>query len=210
MTASPSWSRRICSTACRACATASPCSRTARSCSSAPWRNSGAGTRRRFCRRGRGEARAGRAGASDSRRALGGTTGPDRIRLLADRDVRPEAAAAVVGAGGRLTRLSVEEPSLEVIYTRYFENQGSTMRREGSPWRGVGVVFLKELSDHLTSARMRVLEGLVVLTALAAVYGAIQQLRRAREKTRSCSCGCSPPRASNILRSSHSSPSWSR
>ena len=51
------------------------------------------------------------------------------------------------------------------------------MRREGSPWRGLGVVFLKELSDHLTSARMRVLEWLVVLTALAAVYGAIQQLK---------------------------------
>jgi ABC-2 type transport system ATP-binding protein len=51
-------------------------------------------------------------------------TGPDRIRLLADHDVRPEAAAAVVQAGGRLTYLSVEEPSLEVIYTRYFENQG--------------------------------------------------------------------------------------
>ena len=51
-------------------------------------------------------------------------TGPDRFRLLAERDVRPEAAAAVVAAGGRLTRLSVEEPSLEVIYTRYFETQG--------------------------------------------------------------------------------------
>jgi ABC-2 type transport system permease protein len=50
------------------------------------------------------------------------------------------------------------------------------MRREGSPWQGLGVVFLKELSDHLTSARMLVLEWLVVLTALAAVYGAIQQL----------------------------------
>jgi ABC-2 type transport system ATP-binding protein len=50
--------------------------------------------------------------------------GADRLRLLAERDVRPEAAAAVVGAGGRLTRLSVEEPSLEVIYTRFFENQG--------------------------------------------------------------------------------------
>jgi len=49
---------------------------------------------------------------------------PGRLRLLAERDVRPEAAAAVVGAGGRLTRLSVEEPSLEVIYTRYFESQG--------------------------------------------------------------------------------------
>jgi ABC-2 type transport system ATP-binding protein len=48
--------------------------------------------------------------------------GPHQWRLLAERDVRPEAAAAVVAAGGRLTRLSVEEPSLEMIYTRYFQN----------------------------------------------------------------------------------------
>ena len=46
--------------------------------------------------------------------------GANRVRLLAERDVRPEAAAAVVGAGGRLLRLSVEEPSLEAIYTAYF------------------------------------------------------------------------------------------
>ena len=51
------------------------------------------------------------------------------------------------------------------------------MRREGSPWQGLGVVFVKELSDHLTSARMRVLEALVVLTAGAAVYAAIQQIK---------------------------------
>jgi ABC-2 type transport system permease protein len=51
------------------------------------------------------------------------------------------------------------------------------MRREGSPWQGLGVVMLKELSDHLASARMRVLEWLVVLTALAAVFAAITQIR---------------------------------
>jgi ABC-2 type transport system permease protein len=51
------------------------------------------------------------------------------------------------------------------------------MRREGSPWQGLGAVVLKELSDHLSSARMRVLEWLVVLTALAALYGAIQQIK---------------------------------
>jgi ABC-2 type transport system ATP-binding protein len=50
--------------------------------------------------------------------------GPDRVRLLADRDVRPQAAAAVVAAGGQLFRLSVEEPSLEMIYTRYFQEHG--------------------------------------------------------------------------------------
>lgn len=51
------------------------------------------------------------------------------------------------------------------------------MRREGSPWQGLGTVALKELSDHLSSARMRILEWLVVLTALAALYGAIQQIK---------------------------------
>jgi ABC-2 type transport system permease protein len=51
------------------------------------------------------------------------------------------------------------------------------MRREGSAWQGLGVVLLKELSDHLTSIRMRMLEWLVMLTAVAAVYGAIQQVK---------------------------------
>ena len=48
--------------------------------------------------------------------------GANRLRLLATGDVRPEAAAAVVAAGGRLLRLSVEEPSLEAIYSRYFQS----------------------------------------------------------------------------------------
>ena len=47
--------------------------------------------------------------------------GANRWRLTSDHDVRPEAAAAAVAAGGRLLRLSVEEPSLEAIYTRYFQ-----------------------------------------------------------------------------------------
>lgn len=50
------------------------------------------------------------------------------------------------------------------------------MRREGSPWQGLGVVTLKELSDHLTSWRMLVLEWLVVITGLISVYLAIQQI----------------------------------
>jgi ABC-2 type transport system ATP-binding protein len=46
----------------------------------------------------------------------------DRWRLVCDRDLRPEAAAAVVAAGGRLRRLTLDEPSLEDIYTRYFQS----------------------------------------------------------------------------------------
>ncbi len=50
--------------------------------------------------------------------------GPGRYRLLSEGDVRPQAAAAVINAGGALRRLSVEEPSLDTIYTRYFQMQG--------------------------------------------------------------------------------------
>ena len=48
-------------------------------------------------------------------------TGIGKLRLHADRDVRPEAAAEVVAMHGRLKYLGVQEPSLEAIYTRYFE-----------------------------------------------------------------------------------------
>jgi ABC-2 type transport system permease protein len=51
------------------------------------------------------------------------------------------------------------------------------MRREGSALHGVGVVMLKELSDHLTSWRMIFMEWLVVLMAIAVVYTGIQQIR---------------------------------
>lgn len=49
--------------------------------------------------------------------------------------------------------------------------------REGSPWVGLGAVLTKEMADHLTSARMRILELLIVLTAGATVFGATQTLR---------------------------------
>ena len=51
--------------------------------------------------------------------------GPGRYRLLAEGDMRPQAAAAVVNAGGQLRHLSVEAPSLDAIYNRYFQNQGT-------------------------------------------------------------------------------------
>ncbi len=51
------------------------------------------------------------------------------------------------------------------------------MQREGSPWQGLGVVVLKELSDHLSSWRMRILEWLVVVVAAVTVYAAIQQIK---------------------------------
>ena len=51
------------------------------------------------------------------------------------------------------------------------------MRREGSPWQGLGTVLLKELADHFDSARMLLLALLMVLAAAVPLYGAIEQLR---------------------------------
>jgi ABC-2 type transport system ATP-binding protein len=51
--------------------------------------------------------------------------GPGKFRLLAEGDMRAESAAAVVNGGGRLLRISVEEPSLDVIYNRYFQGRSA-------------------------------------------------------------------------------------
>ena len=65
--------------------------------------------------------------------AIPGVTGvetlaADRFRMTADRDVRPDAARAVVAANGSLRRLSVDEPSLEAIYARYFQTQSGEIQ----------------------------------------------------------------------------------
>jgi ABC-2 type transport system ATP-binding protein len=52
-------------------------------------------------------------------------TGVDHYRVTTDRDVRAEIARAVVAANGALRRLSVDAPSLEAIYTRFFQKQAS-------------------------------------------------------------------------------------
>jgi ABC-2 type transport system ATP-binding protein len=49
--------------------------------------------------------------------------GEKNYRMTADHDVRAEAARVVVVADGALTRLSVDTPSLDAIYTRFFEKQ---------------------------------------------------------------------------------------
>lgn len=46
---------------------------------------------------------------------------PGRFRMVCDHDLRAEAAAAVVAANGRLKQLTLDQPSLEEIYTRYFQ-----------------------------------------------------------------------------------------
>lgn len=56
---------------------------------------------------------------------------PDRYRLLAQGDVRAQAARAVVQAGGDLVRLSVDQPSLDAIYNHFFRSQETAAKEEG-------------------------------------------------------------------------------
>lgn len=51
------------------------------------------------------------------------------------------------------------------------------MQREGSAFQGLGVVTLKELSDHVTSMRFFILELLVIIIAVVTVYAAAQQIK---------------------------------
>ncbi|MFZ5781524.1 MAG: ABC transporter ATP-binding protein [Pseudomonadota bacterium] len=66
------------------------------------------------------------AGIADILRGVPGVQsvlpeGEGAWRVVADRDVRAAVAQRVVGAGGALTRLADLQPSLEEVYTRYFE-----------------------------------------------------------------------------------------
>jgi ABC-2 type transport system ATP-binding protein len=67
----------------------------------------------------------------DLRSALAGIAGvaavhgeAGAVRVDADRDLRPEIAAAVVASGGALKRLAMSRTSLDEVYARYFETAG--------------------------------------------------------------------------------------
>jgi ABC-2 type transport system ATP-binding protein len=69
------------------------------------------------------------ASGTDVAAALRGIEGVQQVvadgdgawRVVADRDVRAEVAKRIVTAGGSLTRLADLQPSLEEVYTRYFQ-----------------------------------------------------------------------------------------
>jgi ABC-2 type transport system ATP-binding protein len=68
------------------------------------------------------------AGLADRLALIPGVSGIEqlgmgKVRLHSDRDVRPEAAAEVVAMHGRLKHLAIEEPSLDAIYARYFQDK---------------------------------------------------------------------------------------
>ena len=92
--------------------------------------------------------------------------------------------------------------------------EASGGRRLGSPWTGLGAVVAKETADHLSSARMRILEALVFLTAIAAAYAAIRDdPRDDRRKPVPVPAPPDPlagPAADRLSRFSVSSSRWSR
>ena len=71
------------------------------------------------------------ASGTDVPAALKGIEGVQQVvpdgtgvwRVVADRDIRAAAAQRIVSAGGSLTRLAELQPSLEEVYTRYFEEE---------------------------------------------------------------------------------------
>ena len=51
--------------------------------------------------------------------------------------------------------------------------------REGSPWTGLSAVLTKEMADHLTGARILILEVLVLLTAVGTIFTALKSINSA-------------------------------
>ncbi len=66
----------------------------------------------------------------------------------------------------------------EVAVTETSTAETRPRRREGSPWTGLWAVVFKDMADHLTSARMRILELLILATAGGTVFMALQNLRQ--------------------------------
>jgi len=53
--------------------------------------------------------------------------------------------------------------------------------REGSPWTGLSAVLTKEMADHLTGARILILEVLVLLTAVGTIFTALKSINSAND-----------------------------
>jgi len=56
------------------------------------------------------------------------------------------------------------------------KNTVKQVGREGSPWTGLTAVLTKEMADHLTGARILILEVLVLLTAVGTIYTALKNI----------------------------------
>ena len=127
-------------------------------------------------------------------------SGPSRYRLLAERDIRAEAAAVVVNAGGRLRqpprRGAVARHHLQPLFpdpgTTRARHRDRNMRREGSPWRGLerGVLPRAVRPPHQRAHAGAGIAGGAVRRRRWSISPPSRSATP-RPKTRSCSCGCS-------------------
>lgn len=64
---------------------------------------------------------------------------------------------------------------------RSIERMTKREEREGSPWTGLSAVLTKEMADHLTGARILILEVLVLLTAIGTIYTALKSINSTQD-----------------------------
>ena len=105
--------------------------------------------------------------------------GPNLYRVDCRHDMRAEIARALAPSaeltGIQLCRAQPQR-GLQPLFRGGARCRGLD-GAGGSPWTGLGAVVAKEAADHLSSARMRILEALVFLSALTAAYVAIRTIR---------------------------------
>ena len=100
--------------------------------------------------------------------------GGDRYRVDCQRDLRAEIARHLAPARSSCSASHFAAPSLNEVYNRYFEEARACSRLvAAAPRLAVDRARHRRrqgTADHLSSARMRILEALVFLTAIAAAY----------------------------------------
>src|SRR5262249_12902737 len=94
------------------------------------------------------------------------------VRTSRGRSSPPTARCAGCRSTHRAWRRSMPASSRSRLRPR----RERVMRREGSPWQGLGTVYVKELTDHISSVRMLVLQVLICLIGCAIVYFAIDTI----------------------------------
>src|SRR3981189_1754833 len=92
------------------------------------------------------------------------------VRRLRQRPSQRADGCSVCRSMSRALRRSTPISSIR------WPRKETNMQREGSALHGLGVVFIKEVSDHLTSVRMRVLEWLIILVGILMVLFTMQEI----------------------------------
>ena len=117
----------------------------------------------------------------------------DYLLAYCTEDIRSRLVEHLHNRGFALLHLRRRGYSLDDIYRMYFTRGGGRrsmkipgkkpwpFARGNSSWEGVGVIFRKELADHLNSRRFNILALLVLVTGIASIYAASKGISQAGE-----------------------------